>query len=119
MDGQQDELVDDESCAREVLFDCDQRFQFLNTLHRLIYFTVVCSGANFLIQEMDFFHTSFAFCSNFFFSKCSPKLGCILYTGAYYTWVNTVVPAFVLRHVVIIFSSTRRLNNCSLRNSLN
>ena len=23
VDGQQDELVDDESCAREVLFDCD------------------------------------------------------------------------------------------------
>ena len=66
MDGQQDELVDDESCAGEVLFDCDYelkfvlRFQFLNTLHRLIYFTVVCSGTNFLIQEMDFFHTSFA-----------------------------------------------------------
>ena len=93
MDGQQDELVDDESCAREVLFDCDYELKVsvLNTLHRLIYFTVVGSGANFLIQEMDFFHTSFAFCSNFFFSKCSPKLGCVLYTGAYYTRVNTVI----------------------------
>ena len=60
MDGQQDELVDDESCAREVLFDCDNELKFVNTLHRLIYFTVVCSRTNFLIQEMDFFHTTFS-----------------------------------------------------------
>ena len=45
---------------------------------------------------MDFLHTSFAgtisllFAVTFFFSKCSPKLGCVLYTGAYYTQVNTV-----------------------------
>ena len=37
--------------------------------------------------------TSSLFCFLFFFfSKCSPKLGCILYTGLHYTPVNTVVP---------------------------
>ena len=78
MDGQHNELVGDESCAERsavLIVTTSLRFQFLNTLHRLIYFTVVCSGANFLIQEMDFFHTSFAVCSNFFFFKMQSKIG--------------------------------------------
>ena len=37
-----------------------ERIQYLNTFHRLIYFTVVSSETDFLIQNMNLFHTSFA-----------------------------------------------------------
>ena len=41
VDGQQDELVDDESCAREVLFDCDCELKVSVFKHYIGLFTLL------------------------------------------------------------------------------
>ena len=46
-----------------------------------------------------FVTTSSVFCFQFFFWKCSPKYGCVLYTGAHCTQVNTVCASRCLETV--------------------